>query len=139
MLQGMQHKATGTRIRSRVMKICCPGNASRLFGIETPDEPRATAVHRDRATRPATAGPRHQVAMMVNTATATTIGNQPPSAIFNRLALRKVKSMTPKAAKTGTAMARAPAAAAHIEEGEPGRDRHHAADRDAISRSQVIG
>ena len=42
----------------------------------------------------------------MNTTTATTTGNQPPSAIFNRLALKKVRSMMPKAAKTGTATAR---------------------------------
>ena len=47
--------------------------------------------------------PRHQVPITEKTISATTIGNQPPSTNFSRLAERKLRSINPKNPKSGTA------------------------------------
>ena len=62
--------------------------------------------------------PRHQVPMIEKPMTATMIGNQPPCANFSRLALKKDRSTSAKAAKSGTDSGQAPAATAHVEKGQ---------------------
>ena len=120
------------------MKIAVPGTRTGRSGFSVSTNCASGSASRARSSA-RIRRPRHQVPITAKTTPATTIGNQPPSAIFSRLALRKVRSTMPKTAKSGTASGEAPAAAAHVEEGEPGGDRHHAADRDAVGGAEIVG
>jgi hypothetical protein len=100
------------------MKIAVPEIRIGLSALSAATNSRSGIASRARFSA-SSRRPRHHVAMTAKTSAATTIGNQPPSAIFKKFGAEKCQIDEGEDSKCRPGEGEAPALAAHMRKASP--------------------